>query len=195
MSKSSHGPQNFPALRAGISPKTEQKARSHTRRKPANLRAGRLTTSAFRTATRPRSAHGRHVTKRFHSHSELRITGTSGLPPFPITPCARLFDTDASAIYHPICPLFITRVYFSCLPPICPLCITPTRVPTVHSPVCHPTEHISNHTQVIGKSFLRAHYKHVWCHRGHYDGHYKAATCNVGLQRHYKLTPVITSHY
>ena len=28
MTKSSHGPQNFPALRAGISPKTEQKARN-----------------------------------------------------------------------------------------------------------------------------------------------------------------------
>ena len=43
----------------------------------------------------------------------------------------RLFETDASAVYHAICPLFITRVYFSCLPPICPLFITPTRVYTV----------------------------------------------------------------
>ena len=50
--------------------------------------------------------------------------------PLFITP-----ETDASAVYHPICPLFITRVYFSCLPRICPLFITPTRVPTVHSPV------------------------------------------------------------
>ena len=42
----------------------------------------------------------------------------------------RLFETDASAVYHAICPLFITRVYFSCLPPICPLFITPTREKT-----------------------------------------------------------------
>ena len=73
--------------------------------------------------------------------------------------------------------------------------------PRAHCPQSsHPTEDITTPRthRFIGPSLLRAHYKHVWCHRGHYEGHYKAATCNVGelpLQSHYTAITNFVSHY
>jgi len=89
-------------------------------------------------------------------------------------PRVQLFDKDASATYHPVCPLFITRVCVGCLSPICPLFITPNRVPTFHSPQSPYRTH-----NLITSSLLAC----VWCHEGHYEGHYKAATQHVGLLR------------
>ena len=105
---------------------------------------------------------------------------TLSVSPLPMSavyhpnPRVQLFDKDASATYHPVCPLFITRVCVGCLSPICPLFITPNRVPTFHSPQSPYRTH-----NLITSSLLAC----VWCHEGHYEGHYKAATQHVGLLR------------
>ena len=75
------------------------------------------------------------------------------LSPLPMCPLFRKGDRQPSAIYHPICPLFITPNSVSCVSPVCPLFTTPTHVSTVQEgrlPAIHPAK--TNYR-------LQAHYK------------------------------------
>ena len=112
------------------------------------------------------------------------LTPLCTLSVYPSPPCPLFITpTRVSSCLIRMRPL-LTTPYARCLSPvralavyppyICPLCITPNRVPTFHSPQSPYRTH-----NLITSSLLAC----VWCHEGHYEGHYKAATQHVGLLR------------